>query len=87
MSIIAWILLGLISGFVASKIVNQRGEGFIVDILLGVVGSLVGGFLFNVLGSSGVTGLNLWSMFVSVTGAIVVLVLYHAIVGRRRMAV
>ena len=87
MSIVAWILLGLISGFVASKLVNRRGEGFFIDILLGVVGSLVGGFLFNALGGSGVTGLNLWSLFVSVTGAVIVLVLYHAVAGRRRMAV
>jgi uncharacterized membrane protein YeaQ/YmgE (transglycosylase-associated protein family) len=86
MSIIAWIALGLIPGFVASKLVNQRGEGFFVDVVLGVVGSLVGGFLFKALGGTGVTGLSLWSMFVSFTGAVVVLVLYHAVVGWRRMA-
>jgi uncharacterized membrane protein YeaQ/YmgE (transglycosylase-associated protein family) len=87
MSIIAWILLGLISGFIASKLVNRRGEGFFVDIILGVVGSLVGGFLFNAVGRNGVTGLNLWSVLVSVAGAVVVLVLYHAVVGRRGLAV
>jgi uncharacterized membrane protein YeaQ/YmgE (transglycosylase-associated protein family) len=85
MSIIAWIFLGLVSGFIASKIVNRQGEGFLVDILLGVVGAMVGGFLFNLVGRSGVTGFNLWSMFVSVTGAVLVLVAYHSLFGRRRL--
>jgi uncharacterized membrane protein YeaQ/YmgE (transglycosylase-associated protein family) len=85
LSIIAWIVLGLVSGFIASKLVNRTGEGFFVDILLGVVGATVGGFLFNMVGHSGVTGLNLWSMFVSVTGAVLVLVAYHALVGRRAL--
>jgi uncharacterized membrane protein YeaQ/YmgE (transglycosylase-associated protein family) len=80
MSIIGWIVLGLISGFIASKIVNKSGEGLIRDILLGVVGALVGGFLFTHLGAAGVTGVNLYSMFVSVVGAIIVLVAYHAMV-------
>ena len=83
MSIIAWIVLGLISGFIASKIVNKRGEGLVRDILLGVVGALVGGFLFTHLGATGVTGVNVYSMFVSVIGAIIVLVLYHALFARR----
>ena len=74
MSIIGWILLGLISGFIASKIVNKTGEGVILDIVLGVVGAIVGGFLFAQFGAQGVTGFNLYSMFVAVIGAIVVLV-------------
>jgi uncharacterized membrane protein YeaQ/YmgE (transglycosylase-associated protein family) len=83
MSILAWLVLGLISGFVASKIVNRSGEGVFLDIVLGVIGALVGGWLFNFLGHSGVTGLNLYSMFVAVVGAVVVLVLYHALFRRR----
>lgn len=83
MSIIAWIVLGLVSGFIASKLVNRTGEGFFVDILLGIVGAVVGGFLFNMAGHTGVTGLNLWSMFVSVTGAVLVLVVYHSLARRR----
>jgi uncharacterized membrane protein YeaQ/YmgE (transglycosylase-associated protein family) len=79
MSIIGWIILGLIAGFIASKIVNRRGEGFFLDIILGVVGVVVGGWLFERFGGTGVTGFNLWSMFVAVIGAIVVLVVYHAI--------
>ena len=82
MSIIAWILLGLISGFVASKIINKTGEGIVLDIVLGVVGALVGGFLFQLVGAVGVTGFNIWSMFVAVVGAIVVLAIKHALVGR-----
>jgi uncharacterized membrane protein YeaQ/YmgE (transglycosylase-associated protein family) len=79
MSILAWIVLGLIAGFIGSKIVNKSGEGFILDIVLGVVGAVVGGWLFSFFGAGGVTGLNLYSLFVAVIGAIVVLVAYHAI--------
>ena len=82
MSIIAWLILGLIAGFIASRIVNKSGEGFILDIVLGVVGAFVGGFLFSLFGAGGVTGLNLYSLLVAVIGAIVVLVVYHAIVRR-----
>ncbi len=80
MSIIAWIILGLIAGFIASKIVNKTGEGFFLDIALGVIGAIVGGFLFSLIGHQGVTGLNLWSLFVSVIGAVVVLLIYRAVV-------
>ncbi len=83
MSIVAWILFGLIAGFVGSKIVNRQGSGALVDILLGVVGAVVGGFLFNVIGATGVTGFNIWSLFVAVFGSIVVLVTFHAIAGAR----
>ncbi|HKF64178.1 MAG TPA: GlsB/YeaQ/YmgE family stress response membrane protein [Dongiaceae bacterium] len=83
MSIIAWIILGLIAGFIASKIVNKQGQGLILDIVLGVVGGIVGGFIFTRLGATGITGFNLWSMLVAIIGAIVVLVLYHAVFGRR----
>ena len=83
MSIIGWIILGLISGFIASKIVNRTGEGFFLDIVLGIVGAVVGGFIFTAVGATGVTGFNLYSMLVAVIGAIVVLVLYHALFSRR----
>jgi uncharacterized membrane protein YeaQ/YmgE (transglycosylase-associated protein family) len=79
MSIIGWIVLGLIAGFIASKIVNKEGQGFILDIVLGVVGAIVGGWLFGVIGHVGITGFNLYSMFVAVIGSVVVLVVYHAI--------
>jgi uncharacterized membrane protein YeaQ/YmgE (transglycosylase-associated protein family) len=83
MSIIGWIVLGLIAGFIASKIVNKQGDGLILDIVLGVVGAIVGGFLFSTFGAHGVDGVNIYSMFVAVVGAVVVLVLYHAVTGRR----
>ncbi len=85
MSILAWLILGLIAGFIGSKIVNRTGEGLVLDIVLGVVGALVGGFLFNMFGAVGVTGLNLWSLVVAVVGAIVVLIVYHMIFGRRAL--
>ncbi len=83
MSILAWLVLGLIAGFIGSKIVNRSGEGLVLDIVLGVVGAVVGGFLFNTFGAAGVTGLNLYSLLVAVIGAVVVLVLYHMLFRRR----
>lgn len=85
LGIIGWIVLGLIAGFIASKIVNNQGEGVMVDIILGIVGALVGGFIFNFFGASGVSGFNIYSLIVAVIGAIVVLMIYHAIAGRRRI--
>ena len=79
MSILAWIVLGLLAGFIGSKIVNKRGEGVLLDIVLGVVGALAGGWIFNMFGASGVTGLNLYSLLVAVFGSVVLLVVYHAI--------
>jgi uncharacterized membrane protein YeaQ/YmgE (transglycosylase-associated protein family) len=79
MSFLAWILLGLIAGFIASKIVNKQGEGLFLDIILGVVGAVVGGWLFGILGAGGVSGVNLYSLLVSVVGAVVVLFAFHMI--------
>ena len=82
MGVLSWIVLGLIAGFIASKIVSKRGEGLILDIVLGILGAIVGGFLFGLVGARGVSGLNLYSMMVAVVGSVVVLVIYHAIRGR-----
>ena len=79
MSLLVWILLGLVAGFIASHIVNHRGEGVVLDVLLGAMGAIVGGWLFNAFGHTGVTGLNLHSILVATAGAIVFLVVYHAI--------
>ena len=83
MSILGWLVLGLIAGFIASKVVNHTGSGVLMDIVLGIVGALVGGWLFATFGGMPITGFNLYSMFVAVIGAVVVLVLYHALFGRR----
>ena len=78
MGIFSWIVLGAIAGWLASMIVNRGGEGLFLDIVLGIVGALVGGWIFGALGTAGVTGFNLWSLVVSVIGSVVVLYLYHA---------
>ena len=87
MSLFAWIVLGLLAGFIASHLVNHRGEGMVLDILLGIVGSIVGGWLAHLMGYAGVTRLNLYSLIVATAGAISLLVIYHAIrrnvIGRR----
>ena len=79
MSFLAWIVLGLLAGFIGSKIVNKQGEGVFLDIILGIVGAVIGGWLFNTLGAPGVTGVNLYSLLVAVVGSVVLLVVYHAI--------
>ena len=79
MGVLGWIVLGLIAGFIASKLVNKRGEGLPFDILLGIVGAVIGGWLFNAAGATGVTGFNVWSLFVAVVGAVALLVVWHAI--------
>ena len=79
MGFFAWIILGLVAGFIGSKIVNKTGEGFFLDIILGVIGAVVGGWLFSRFGAHGVTGLNLYSLGVAVVGSIVVLVVFHVI--------
>ena len=86
MGIISWIILGLIAGFIGSKIADKQGQGFWLNMALGIVGALVGGFLFTFFGASGVTGLNLYSMIVAIVGAIVVLLIYNAVAGSRSRA-
>ncbi len=85
MSIIGWLILGLIAGFIASKMYNDSGQGLFLNIALGVVGAIVGGFIFSSFGGAPVTGFNLYSMFVAVIGAIVVLFLYRLVAGRRNV--
>ena len=79
MSFLSWIILGLIAGFIGSKLVNKRGEGFFLDIILGIVGAVAGGWIFSAIGGHPVTGVNLYSIFVAVIGSVIVLVLYHAL--------
>jgi len=79
MSFLAWIVLGLVAGFIASKIVNAHGEGVLLDIVLGIVGAVVGGWLVGLFGARGVTGFNPYSLLVAVMGAVVVLLGYHSL--------
>src|SRR5258706_11102378 len=79
MSFLAWIVLGLVAGFIGSKIVNKAGEGILLDIVLGIVGAAVGGWLFNTFGAAGGKGLNLYSLFFAVVWAIILPVRFHAI--------
>lgn len=85
MSILAWLVVGLIAGFLASKVINKTGSGLVMDIVLGVVGAVVGGFIFNALGHSSPNGINIYSIFVAFVGAVIVLVLYHMVIRRSRV--
>ena len=80
--IISWLILGLIAGFIGSRIVSKSGKGFFLDVALGIVGAVVGGSLFSLLGAQGITGLNVYSMIVAIIGSVVVLWGYHAVTGR-----
>jgi uncharacterized membrane protein YeaQ/YmgE (transglycosylase-associated protein family) len=82
MSILGWIVLGAVAGWIGSMLINKTGEGLFRDIVLGIVGAVVGGWIFAAFGSAGVTGFNAWSLFVAVVGAVVVLVAYHAMTRR-----
>jgi uncharacterized membrane protein YeaQ/YmgE (transglycosylase-associated protein family) len=82
MSILSWLVLGGIAGWIAGLLVNKSGEGLVLDIILGIVGGIIGGWAFTAMGSTGVTGFNLWSLFVAVLGAVVLLLLYHALIRR-----
>jgi uncharacterized membrane protein YeaQ/YmgE (transglycosylase-associated protein family) len=79
MSLLAWVFLGLIAGFIASKLVNKTGKGVVLDIILGIAGAVIGGSLFTAFGMEGVTGFNLYSVLVAVVGAALLLVAYHAV--------
>jgi len=82
MNIIAWLVMGLIAGFIASKLVNKTGAGAAMDIVLGIVGAVVGGFVANALGYQGVTGFDVYSILISIGGAVIVLLVYHALTRR-----
>ena len=85
MSIIGWLILGGVAGFIASMIIDRSGKGLLLDIVLGVVGAVIGGYVFTLLGAAPVTGFNIYSMFVAVVGAVILLAIYHAVTGRRRI--
>jgi len=78
LAFVGWIALGAVAGFIGNKLVNKRGYGRHRDVLLGVVGAVVGGFLSNLFRDAGVANLNLYSFFVAIIGAVAFLVIYHA---------
>src|SRR5688572_18051454 len=80
-NILAWTFLGLIAGFLAAKVVNRSGSGILLDIVLGIIGAVIGGWVFHALGAAGVTGFNLWSILVAFVGAVLLLLVWHRIHG------
>ncbi len=85
MSILGWIFFGAITGWLASLIVNKRGEGCVVNIALGLVGALVGGLIFRAISNFDMFGFNLTSMIVAILGAVIALFLWNAVTGRRTL--
>lgn len=84
MGILTWIIVGLIAGALGKLIMpGDDPGGFIITIILGIVGAFVGGFVFNLFGGAGVTGFNIWSLLVATVGAIIVLAIYRAVAGGR----
>src|SRR5438477_10082906 len=84
MSILAWIVLGLIAGFISSLIVNRHGEGFLLDIVIGIIGAVIGGFVMSAVGGEGVSGFNLYSILVAIGGESVLLVILRSLRGTSR---
>ena len=83
-SFLAWIIVGLIAGALAKMAVPGEGPGGIVgDIIVGIVGAFLGGWIFNLLGHSSATGINLYSILVAFVGAVVLLFILRALTGRR----
>ena len=85
MSIIGWLFFGLVTGFIAGKIVNARGEGCFLNIALGILGAVLGGAIFAFLGQPVWFHFSLWSMLVAIIGAVIVLLVWHAATGRRTL--
>ena len=85
MSILGWVFFGAITGWLASLIVNKRGEGCIVNIALGLVGSVVGGLIFRAVSDFDMFRFNLASMVVAILGAVIALFLWNAVTGRRTL--
>jgi uncharacterized membrane protein YeaQ/YmgE (transglycosylase-associated protein family) len=84
MSILAWLVVGLIAGFLAKYVVPGEGPGGVIgDLVIGVVGAILGGWIFGLLGHSGVTGINIYSILVALVGAVVLLFIARALSGRR----
>ena len=79
MPLLAWILLGIAAGYLASRLVDGSGDGLARDLVLGILGSVAGGWLFNRFGMVGVTGPNLYSLIVAIVGAGLLLIGYHAL--------
>ena len=82
MNYLSWLILGLIAGFIGSKIVNKTGSGLVMDVVIGVIGAVVGGYIGELLHIGVVSGLNIVSLFLAVIGAVVVLIVYRNVVAR-----
>jgi uncharacterized membrane protein YeaQ/YmgE (transglycosylase-associated protein family) len=81
---VAWIAIGLVAGFIGSRILNETRYGLGRDVLLSIVGGIVGGFLSHLFRTPGASGLDFYSLGVAAVGAVVFLVVYHALFRRRR---
>jgi uncharacterized membrane protein YeaQ/YmgE (transglycosylase-associated protein family) len=86
MGFVAWLIIGAIAGWLASKVMKtSRQQGLLMDIVVGILGAFVGGFLFEQFGATGTTGFNIWSIFVAFSGAVVLLVVIRLLTGRRKL--
>lgn len=80
---LAWIIIGAIAGWLASIVMKtNRNQGLLIDIIVGIIGAIIGGFVFNLLGAPGVTGFNVYSLIVAVIGAVILLAILRAVGGR-----
>jgi len=83
---LAWLIIGALAGWLASIVMKTNAQqGFLLDIIIGIVGAFIGGWLFKMIGSPGVTGFNIWSLFVAFIGAVVLLGLIRALTRPRTL--
>jgi uncharacterized membrane protein YeaQ/YmgE (transglycosylase-associated protein family) len=83
--IISWIVIGIIAGILGKLIMPGRDPGgFLITVVIGMAGAVIGGFVLRLLGGAGVTGFNLWSIVVATLGAVILLAIYRLIAGRRQ---
>jgi uncharacterized membrane protein YeaQ/YmgE (transglycosylase-associated protein family) len=80
---LAWLIVGAVSGWLASIVMRTNAsQGLLLDIIVGIIGAFIGGFLFNAIGVTGVTGFDIWSVFVAFVGAVVLLGVLRLFTGR-----
>lgn len=84
---LAWLIVGAVAGWLASMVMKTSGrQGLLMDIVVGIVGAFIGGFLFNQFGAAGVTGFNIWSVLLAFVGAVVLLAVLRLLSGQRRLS-
>ena len=86
MDFFTWLVVGTLAGWLAGRVMGtSRQQGLLLDVVVGIAGALIGGFLFSQFGATDTTGFSIWSLFVAFTGAVVLLGVIRLVSGRRKL--